>query len=179
MTNVSSSRLSVASSAACAFSTWRRLPACCLKASSLLVVAGCRLPVVWDGVALGVGRWALGVGGFWTSDPAFRLRASGFGDSSAGGVVGSDGAGCAFAAAASASSFSFAFFFLILTRSTMRGGLHVVLSGGGRDARGIDRLGVFAEGVEERGRGQGIDQARNAAADGVDLFHRLAAERVA
>src|SRR4051812_43372386 len=67
-------------------------------------------------------------------------------------------------------------FFRILTRSTMnvvdplifrRHFAQTVLACGSGNARGVDRFGVVAEGVEQRGRGEGIEHARDAAADGV------------
>src|SRR6185436_10412790 len=63
----------------------------------------------------------------------------------------------------STSSFFFAFL-RIFTKSTM-GVLHAMLASGGIDSGGIDGLGVFSESVEQRGGGERIDQARNAAAD--------------
>src|SRR3954470_24113204 len=61
-------------------------------------------------------------------------------------------------------------FFRILTRSTMKvvdplifrwHFAQTVLACGGGNARGVDRLGVVAEGVEQRGRGEGIEPARD------------------
>src|ERR1041385_8413887 len=48
----------------------------------------------------------------------------------------------------------------------------------GGDALRVDRLRVLAEGVEQRGRGERVDQARDPAARRVDLLHRRAAERI-
>src|SRR5205823_8866379 len=65
-------------------------------------------------------------------------------------------------------------------RSTMRGDLgQSVFARGGGDARGVDALGIVAEGVEQRGGGEGVDQPRDAAADGVNALHGRARERVA
>src|SRR2546430_1855800 len=70
-----------------------------------------------------------------------------------------------------------AFAFLrIFTRSTMC--LQPMLARRGDDALRVDRLGVFAERVEQRRRGEGVDQPRDPAARGVDLLHGRAAERV-
>src|SRR5450759_5042173 len=75
------------------------------------------------------------------------------------------------------SFFSFAFL-RTFTRSTM-GLLQLMLACGGVDAFDVDNLGVLAECVEQSGRGQGVDQPRNAAAQHVNLFHRFPAERIA
>src|ERR1051326_2812136 len=74
-------------------------------------------------------------------------------------------------------SFSFFAFLRIFTRSTMR--LQPVLVRGGGDALRIDRLRVLAERVEQRRRGERVDQPRDPAAGRVNLLHRRAAERVA
>src|SRR5260221_382434 len=88
-----------------------------------------------------------------------------------------------------ASAFFFAFF-RIFTRSTMglldgwaRGagacGTEAVLAAGGGDARRVDGQCVFAEGVQQCRRGQRVDDARDAAAECMDLAHCLGAERIA
>src|SRR5205085_5895180 len=119
--------------------------------------------------------------------PAVDLNWSSLGDEGVGsGVwgVGEDAAGSATIGSgavttASAGGFcadSRAFFFRIFTRSTMdvvdplifRWNLaQAVLAGGGGNARCVDRLGVVAEGVEQCRGGQGVEHARDAAADGV------------
>src|SRR5204862_8174602 len=80
------------------------------------------------------------------------------------------------------SIFSAFFAFLrILARSTMHdllGRGEAMLAGGGSDARGVDALRVVAEGVQQRGGGQRVDQARDAAAHGVDALHRRPREGV-
>src|SRR5712691_5732573 len=73
--------------------------------------------------------------------------------------------------------FSFAFL-RIFTRSTMRL-LHLMVARRGVDAGNVNRLGVFPKGVEQRGRCQRVDQARDAGAQQVNLFHRGAAEGIA
>src|SRR5688572_13996611 len=80
-------------------------------------------------------------------------------------------------AAAAASFFSFAFL-RIFTRSTM-GVLHLVFASGGDDAADVDRLGVFAECIEQCRGGECVDHTWNAATQRVNLFHGLAAERIA
>src|SRR3954468_4718688 len=92
------------------------------------------------------------------------------------GAVGADGRGACSSPGASAAAAFFACL-RIFTRSTMA--LHAMLASGGGDARGIDRRGVFAERVEQRGGGQRVDQARDAAAHHVNFFHRFVAERIA
>src|SRR4051794_18495838 len=78
-------------------------------------------------------------------------------------------------------------FFRILTRSTMnvvdplifrRHFAQTVLACGVGNALGVDRFGVVAEGVEQRGRGEGIEHARDAAADGVHGPDRVRGERI-
>src|SRR5205085_6146677 len=99
---------------------------------------------------------------------------SGCGSGSGGAAL------CSSATGAFSSASFFLAFFRIFTRSTMRVlRRHAVFARGGVDAGGIDRRRVFAEGVEERGRGEGVDQARDAAAQRVNLHHRFAAERIA
>src|SRR5437867_12507941 len=68
-------------------------------------------------------------------------------------------------------------FFRIFARLTMR--FHPMFARGRRDARRLDRGGVVAEGVEQRGRRECVDESRDAAAERVDLLHRFTAERIA
>ena len=82
-----------------------------------------------------------------------------------------------FCLASPSSFFSFAFF-RTFTRSTM-GLLQLGARARRSRSRRVDNLGVFAECVEQRGRRQGVDQPRNAAAQQVNLFHRFPAERIA
>src|SRR6185436_530914 len=150
MTNVSSSICCSGPASAWMDCAARRWPAVCLKVSSV------------EGVSSRAER------GSWGSGGATGSAASGTGCSTATRTGPSLSLGMTSACA-------FFAFFLIFTRSTMRG-LHAVLAGGAGDARGVDGLGVLAEGVEERGGGEGVDQAGDAAAEEVDLFHRVEVE---
>src|ERR1051326_5780417 len=159
MTNVSSSRVCVVAlvSSVFAISAVRRFPADSLNFSSLLG-DGCSVSRSRGCAASateGVGGAGAGVGG------------SSLGDSETGRL--------------GDSSFFLlsAFFFRIFTKSTMRVRLHPVLFCRGGDAGRVDGLGVFAEGIEECGRREGVDEARDAAAQRVNLFHRLAVEGIA
>src|SRR3954451_17113306 len=115
--------------------------------------------------------------------PASSLNFSSFDSAGVAGEV----AGCRLSVACSTAgcsatgncepATSFFAFLRIFTRSTMD--LHSMLARRGRDARRVDRRSVFAEGIEQRRRGEGVDQARDAAADDVDLRHRFARERIA
>src|SRR3954451_3127318 len=116
--------------------------------------------------------------------PASSLNFSSFDSAGVAGEV----AGCRLSVAGSTAGCSatgnwepatsaFFAFLRIFTRSTMD--LHSMLARRGRDARRVDRRSVFAERIEQRRRGEGVDQARDAAADDVDLRHRFARERIA
>src|SRR5258706_381730 len=151
----------------------RSLPASCLKRSSLLSPPS-SLP---GGRELGGG--------------AVRSGSVSTGGASTGGADGASASGCvppsrpdpslsrgiSRSPLAATRSPSFFAFLRILTRSTM-GYLETMLARRGGDAGGVDGQGVVAEGVEQRGRGQGVDHARDAAADGVDLANGLGAERI-
>src|SRR2546430_5605908 len=112
--------------------------------------------------------------------PASCLNFSSFADDgcSVAGVLGC-WISCSLLAARCSLRAFFAFF-RILTRSTMYRLLHeAVLARRGDDARGVDALGIVAEGLQKRGGGEGVDQARDAAAYDVDALHRVMVERVA
>src|SRR4051794_32028134 len=126
--------------------SWRRWPAVALKCSSL------------GDEGVGSGVWGVGAGAI---------------TSATGGVTLSAGI-CSDSPPPTPNTL-FAFF-RIFTRSTMdvvdplifrRHFAQTVLACGSGNARGIDRLGVVAEGVEQRGCGEGVEHARDAAADGV------------
>src|SRR5258708_33425679 len=164
-----------APSATCSAATKpaRRLPASSLKRSSFVSSMG-----AWRSSVLSSERGASSRAG--SRGPTCRSSSS----CTCGPMTGASSSGRAtpsLPAAAAACSPSSAFFFAFLrifTRSTM-GCLQVVIAGGRGDAGRVDDRGVFAEGVEQSCRGEGIDDSRDAAAHEVNLPDGFGAEGIA
>src|SRR5438105_560620 len=121
-------------------------------------------------------------------------RVSGVGESAAGSGCAASGGGATTASDVGFSSDSplptpntFFAFFRIFTRSTMNvvdplifrwRFTQAMLAGGGGDARCVNRFGVVAEGIEQRGCGERVEHARNAAAGGVHGAGGVGGERI-
>src|SRR5207302_1757987 len=138
--------------------------------------------------------------------PAVALNCSSLGEAGVGGRVSGVGesaagsgcaASCGGATTASDVGFSsdsplptpntFFAFFRIFTRSTMDvvdplifwwRFAKAMLAGGGGDARCVNRFGVVAERIKQRGCGERVQHARDAAADGVHGTDGVGGERI-